>query len=254
MEKIDNVIDLLNPGPYDSDEERKIKSKIREDLEDDISRLKERYPLSPAHSKQDGLPARDKAYDELLYDLAKKYEKIIEMENNKNNIEKFFMDPEEAPKIPGNFSTLYLLRRDINRCFCNSIIWPGTMCILAGIDLLGKFYVGDDSKGKVGERFDSFLQAFIVSNGENYNILYSLRNSMLHSFGLYDDNHRIILNQDKENFIREDNGSYIISVYILRERFEDGIKKFKFTLVSDKNNAKENFNKMFPKYGIIKIG
>ena len=60
-----------------------------------------------------------------------------------SNIELFFEDPLAPPRPrPTFYGVLYLLRRDIITCFNNVAEWPGIMAILAGIDLLGKFYVG----------------------------------------------------------------------------------------------------------------
>jgi hypothetical protein len=57
----------------------------------------------------------------------------------------FFRDPHIEPVIPGKMSVLYLLRRDVMHCFDHNIVlFPATMTILAGIDLLAKFYAGND--------------------------------------------------------------------------------------------------------------
>jgi hypothetical protein len=172
-------------------------------------------------------------------------------------IESFFKDPDEEQELPGKFSTLYLLRRDINQCFKNSILWPTTMCILAGFDLLGKFHAGNDDRGQVGKRFQEFLRAFVLENLENkkeVEVLYSLRNSMCHSFGLYDNKYHIVLNRDKTKFISPQSKTdkkYRISVYLLKEKFENGIENFKKTLTKPDKIAK--FDRMFDKYGSIWI-
>jgi len=177
-------------------------------------------------------------------------------------IERFFKDPDEEPELSGEFSTLYLLRRDINQCFKNSLLWPTTMCILVGFDLLGKFYAGNDNRGCVEERFENFLRAFVLENLENkkeieeeVEVLYSLRNSMCHSFGLYDNKYHIVLNKDKKKFISlpqsETDKTYRISVYLLKEKFENGIENFKKTLTKPDKIAK--FDLMFDKYGSIWI-
>lgn len=56
------------------------------------------------------------------------------------------------------------------------------MTVLAGIDLLGKFYKGDDSPNGVGQRFKNYYEKYI--DNKNADTIYQLRNSMLHSFGL----------------------------------------------------------------------
>ena len=108
----------------------------------------------------------------------------------------FFEDPRNEPKPPGTYGILYLLRRDISRCLRenptaekkmegNPIIWPAAMLVMAGIDLLGKFYKGKDDTGKVGKRFINFLKNYFNICQEDAEIVYQLRNSLLHSFGLY---------------------------------------------------------------------
>jgi hypothetical protein len=44
-------------------------------------------------------------------------------------------------------------------------VWPGAMAIFAGVDLLGKFYAGNDATDRVGDRFRGFLEAFSI--GQN---------------------------------------------------------------------------------------
>lgn len=69
----------------------------------------------------------------------------------------FFENPKLYRSPPGEFGILYLLRRDIDQCIAGSILWPGAMAIMAGIDLLAKFAAGDDAVGQVGNRFRDFL-------------------------------------------------------------------------------------------------
>jgi hypothetical protein len=66
----------------------------------------------------------------------------------------FFMSPRTRRSVPNEFSVLYLLRRDIGTCMgvdadtgqpvAHQALWPGAMAMLAGIDLLAKFYAGKD--------------------------------------------------------------------------------------------------------------
>ncbi|HEY9684285.1 MAG TPA: hypothetical protein V6C86_22085 [Oculatellaceae cyanobacterium] len=107
--------------------------------------------------------------------------------NLNDRLDFFFRDPTTEPVIqPGNnrFSNLYLLRRDINTCFASAAIWPGVMGIMAGIDLVAKFHAGTDVTG-VGDRFRTFVDQYITHDAPNSEVIYQLRNSMLHSFGLY---------------------------------------------------------------------
>ena len=114
------------------------------------------------------------------------------MNNRKNKIieeqiELFFFDPLKIQK-PNKYGVLHLLRRDIYSCLGysfeplkkerESIIWPAAMTIFAGIDLLAKFYDGDDL-GSVGTRFKKYCKEYIEK--DNAEIIWKLRNSMLHS-------------------------------------------------------------------------
>jgi hypothetical protein len=89
------------------------------------------------------------------------------------NINLFFQDPLDEQESQKEFGVLYLLRRDVD--FCLGInrrskkttevqgvaIWPGAITIMAGIDLLSKFYEGHD-EGNVGSRFCRFLTRFFA--------------------------------------------------------------------------------------------
>src|SRR5262245_31828370 len=62
--------------------------------------------------------------------------------------------------------------------------WPGAMTMLAGIDLLAKFFAGSDKRGQVGDRFCGFVERFLVGlTQSDREVIYQLRNSLLHSFG-----------------------------------------------------------------------
>jgi hypothetical protein len=75
-----------------------------------------------------------------------------------DDITLFFTDPAVEPSVPGTFSILYLLRRDVSHCISEGhTLWLGGMGILAGVDLLGKFLAGSDETGKVGQRFTTFI-------------------------------------------------------------------------------------------------
>ncbi|RZA01145.1 MAG: hypothetical protein EOP47_11770, partial [Sphingobacteriaceae bacterium] len=115
------------------------------------------------------------------------------MENINQKID-FFFKPSTDEPIGPEFSSLYLLRRDIftalgydpntMEAINYRVLWPGVMCILAGIDLLGKYLAGDDVNSSVSERFRNYYEKYF-DNKHEYEIVYQLRNSMLHSFGLY---------------------------------------------------------------------
>lgn len=185
----------------------------------------------------------------------------------------FFFEHPGHYRETGRFSYLYLLRREISMCFGEdpndgkkinySAIWPGTMAILAGIDLLGKFYAGDDSgrgnpqKG-VGARFKSFTEKYLIQSKTDAETLYQLRNSLLHSFGLYSKTskgeYRFILTRGSRQFITNTNeGQYVIDVSILWNKFEEEIKSY-FQELYQVHELQKKFEMMFCNYGVARIG
>lgn len=205
------------------------------------------------------------------------------------NIDWYFRNPRLAPYPSEEFSQLYLLRRDIDTCFgtdpntgalwqtidkrtgadiyCKAI-WPGTMAILAGIDMLGKFLAGSDktvgpSKITVRDRIKAFTTRYLGLNDRDADLLFQLRNSMLHSFGLYSEvqdskgkikatyNFILTLGADKLiEHIKDD--YYQIDAQCLRELFELGIIKYEAELRDitrqDNKELSNKFNAMFPKH------
>jgi hypothetical protein len=185
------------------------------------------------------------------------------------DIELFFEDPSQNHGIPRRFSILYLLRRDISVCFGIDIVsgktlnfkalWPGTMAILAGIDLLGKFYAGDDDLGKVGDRFKGYIDAFFnsVSNSDK-DVIYQLRNSLLHSFGLYSKDRK---GREYNFVVDEVNGpiveilggdKYKIDLITLKNIFDLSIDSYKAKLLGD-SSLQLKFNNIFQKYGYTNV-
>jgi hypothetical protein len=202
----------------------------------------------------------------------------------------FFADTTINHTLPYTFGTLYLIRRDIKTCMgFNPDLkdyvktgfraeWPGIMGILTGIDLLGKFYIGDDDYKKSRDRLKKFIREYFKPITENQiNAIYQLRNSLLHSFGLY-SKHEIIsknvlksINEYKFSLVTVGNEfikllwkykaknksvdtyrfKYRISVMALYERFENSINRYYDELII-RNDLMSNFEKMFRKYGRIK--
>lgn len=119
-------------------------------------------------------------------------EKIIS-QRFKRERDLFFEDPVNYVEA-NKSSILHLLRRDIYRCMgytiqngmwvknAEPIIWPGSMAVLTGIDLLGKFYAGNDDGG-VASRFKAYCEKYICSQ-DDAQVIYKLRNSLVYSFGL----------------------------------------------------------------------
>ena len=201
----------------------------------------------------------------------------------------FFRSPRQIPGKGDDFSQLYLLRRDIETCFgidpntglqmrpvdernhsalyCKAI-WPGTMAVLAGIDLLAKFFEGSDNsggKGKhgVGKRFKKFARKYMRLTKEEANLIYQLRNSLLHSFGLYTEEKDKKWRVNARYYFQLCQGSheliapkykdiYCIDVDCLRSRFDSAIAEYLSDLNSPLRRGYKtritNFRKMFRKH------
>ncbi len=206
-----------------------------------------------------------------------------------SNLDWFFRSSRSAPNRGERFSQLYLLRRDIDTCFgvnpntglpfcvvdpttgartsCEAI-WPGTMAILAGIDLLGKFRAGTDvTRGpgsvSVRQRFVDFSRLYLSLSETDAYLVYHLRNSLLHSFGLNsektDDKGTVTATYDfilsrgagklLEHFTSD---FYRVDVQCLRDLFERAIARYEAELRdnsrSDYQDLNDKFNAMFPKH------
>jgi len=182
----------------------------------------------------------------------------------------FFEDPWVYRSPPGQYGVLYLLRRDINSCLGaeaglanrthRQIQWPGAMSILAGIDLLAKFLAGEDGLGGVGNRFRCFVDRYFHLSAAETEAIYQLRNSMLHSFGLYSQ----LRNGTVYRFTLVSYGArplvrhtppehYVVDVISLHEDFERAVGEYHRDLQGD-SALQQNFLGMFPNYGAIHIG
>lgn len=180
----------------------------------------------------------------------------------------FFQDPYifvEASKS----SKLHLLRRDIYCCMGYTkvddkvhklikddniypIIWSGAMAVLAGIDLLSKFYAGSDNQAQVGSRFKTYCEKYIDS--DNAEVIYQLRNSLLHSFGLFSKTKTATYyfqvsscRNELVTLLPNIRPNYNIDLYTLWDKFEQSIEKYKEDIEKD-DSLKENFLKMFDLY------
>ncbi len=192
------------------------------------------------------------------------------LQNNyiQQNIHFFFEDPHVYHPPPGDYSVLYLLRRDIHTCLGfnpntrnsideNRALWPGTMAIMAGIDLLAKFYAGNDNRGQVSQRFRDYVRTYFQNISQrDADTIYQLRNSLLHSFGLYStDNqgneYNFILVPSIENCIQYcENDIYVIGIHDLHNQFENSIENF-YNDLQTNADLQLHFNNMFQRYGIV---
>jgi hypothetical protein len=178
---------------------------------------------------------------------------------------KFFEDPAVDHPPPYEYSVLYLLRRDIAYCMGDDpssvkALFPGVIGIFAGIDLLAKFCAGSDTSS-VGRRFRRFVgQYFGPLSSRQQEILYQLRNALMHSFGLYAfdrqrkrtyrfelcDGSGPLLEPAADDWFR-------IHVRTLYEAFEEAVEAYRQDLQRDEA-LKAKFTAMFPRYGWIARG
>lgn len=179
----------------------------------------------------------------------------------------FFRNPQEEPERPDTVGSLYLLRRDVNdmrRDMPNAALWPRAMVILAGIDLLAKFYTQNDSNGGVSERFREFVGRFITTDGttsRNTWALFHLRNSLLHSFGWYSkgqgNKYRFTLARDSNAWLvqqdQTDSESWVANLTELEIRFERSITQYE-ALINSPSEQESFSTDMFLKYGWSNIG
>lgn len=188
-------------------------------------------------------------------------EKLLTFESKRDL---FFEDPVNYVEASES-STLHLLRRDIYSCMGYTIqngkwhkniapiIWPGAMAVLTGIDLLGKFYAGNDD-GKVGSRFKAYCEKYICSP-DDAKVIYKLRNSLVHSFGLSSASYLFQVSSSRQDLVKllHVEGTdyyYKIDLYTLWKKFEQSIEKYKQDLAKD-SNLQNNFFAMFKLYGMV---
>jgi hypothetical protein len=186
------------------------------------------------------------------------------------NADLFFLPPRTKVDPPNWFGVLYLLRRDIDLCMgidpttgvavSYRAEWPGAMAILAGIDLLAKFFAGSDQRNKVRDRFRDFLKAFFIGTSEaDRNVIYQLRNSLLHSFGLYSEDknttYRFFLTSDKTLPLvsHPQPDQYWVDLSALHGEFEKAVVAYQAALEADPK-LQGKFAAMFGNYGRIHIG
>lgn len=186
-----------------------------------------------------------------------------------DKLELFFKDPHVPCEVPGNFSTLYLLRKDAWKCYgCDpdgcvettKVLFPGAMTVFCGIDLLAKFHCGDS--GPVTVRFKQYVQEFFPSGQSLPNLaqhVYGLRNCLMHSFGMRDrakSSGKITygIKADETDTVllvelREDEW-YVIDIVTLHSEFEASIEAFKKHVLRNQSSH-QTFSEMWDRYGSL---
>ena len=181
----------------------------------------------------------------------------------------FFEPPTSHRPPPNRYGLLHLLRRDVIQCLgrdptSNSTIefralWPAAMGMLAGIDLLAKYFAGSDKSGSVGVRYREYLNKYFQPLGpDDAEILYQFRNALIHSFGLFSESksktyHFGMSMTDTKLITPRPNNRYTIDVYVLHQKFEDSVSQFQSDLDAD-SNLQAHFAAMFGKYGSVSYG
>jgi hypothetical protein len=141
------------------------------------------------------------------------------------------------------------------------------MAILAGIDFLGKFLAGTDKtrgpkSASVVQRFTGFATRYLGLTGADARVVYQLRNSLLHSFGLYSEDtgkkgsvttYNFVLARGAGVLVKDlGNDFYRVDVQILRKLFEQAVAKYEADLRntsrSDYRELTDRFEAMFPKH------
>ena len=188
-----------------------------------------------------------------------------------DKIELFFKDPHSPNDVPGDFSSLYLLRKDAWKCYgCDPsngtettpVLFPGAMTVFCGVDLLAKFYESDS--GSVGDRFKNYVRDFFPSGRLSADVpthVYGLRNSLMHSFGMRDRKKKAagdVCYGIKVDYCHKDDlvvelksGEwFVVDLLLLHEEFEASIEEFKKHL---HRNAilHQQFSEMWDRYGSI---
>jgi hypothetical protein len=181
-------------------------------------------------------------------------------------IDFFFKNPNVFTDEPGKKSILYLLRRDIMTCFGldantnepiqTAAFFPGTMATMAGIDLLAKFYEGNDEIKNSKKRFLAFVKEYI--DDTHGDIIYQLRNALIHSFGTYSKGkdgmqYRFKLDTESPQLITQiDETNYLVNIKLLREQFESGCEQYYKDLFYS-SALRQKFMWVFEQYGFIFI-
>jgi hypothetical protein len=150
-------------------------------------------------------------------------------------LDAFFRDPEEDPQETYN-SPIYLLRRDINICLNSSkpAIWPATLLLFTGFDILASCY---SDKGGNGAQFKDFCKNLLNIDDRKNDGLYEFRNALTHDYCLTDvtsgsgRKSKIMVTYkeiDTELIeFNKDGVDYRISAYLFKKEFERGLEEMK---------------------------
>ncbi len=182
----------------------------------------------------------------------------------------FFREPSTIDPKATAQSTLHLLRRDIIQCLGRNpttgqpmmdfpALWPATIGILIGIDLLAKHFAGSDKKGTAGKHFRSFFDKYFpTQTSDDAEVIWQLRNALIHSFGMRSYHAKSGKDYKFRMDVRsgaliERTHDYLISLPTLHSCFESAIRNYREELNAD-SKLQANFTKMFALYGSVPWG
>ncbi len=197
--------------------------------------------------------------------------------NLDETIEFFFTDPTVA--VQGDKkSVLYLLRQEAQDSFIGRVmpedevvafsrkekhrIFATALVLFAGIDLLSKYYAGDNGKGGVGQRIGDFTERYFF-RGHGTPQVYAdvfyvgCRNPLVHSFNLHNAKFGLSLlsNPDMAKsclwHVKRSANQYAFIIEGLFNDFVKACRAYRADLQTDAAALRANFEKMFGLHGTI---
>jgi hypothetical protein len=184
-------------------------------------------------------------------------------------IEEFFLAPDQKVEVPGFVSPLYIIQREVLKCFGENpdsgsptpfkAILPGTTAIFIGIDLLSQCYFGNLKPKSSTKRVKIFLQNYFRLNPEEQETLYRFRSALTHTFGMYSFDEslkkefRFKLLMGKETILEKRSASvYDVHALALKNQFFKAIHFYQLHLQKSEN-MQQKFMKVYRKTGKMQI-
>jgi hypothetical protein len=187
----------------------------------------------------------------------------------------FFDAPENFASPFGLKSTLQQLRRELQmtlydvdeimpedvarwRQFQPRRLFASIGLMMTTIDLLAKMHAGRDD-GRIGDRFQRFCRAFLpgISTSAQSAVLWSYRNSLSHSFGLYDRKRVLSIRQINTLYRplqnRRGTNRWALRLVDLQISLMIATGGYRRRILSDPRTAQRFSGEMFSRYAILPI-
>jgi hypothetical protein len=198
----------------------------------------------------------------------------------------FFAEPDPTVTA-GLRSPLALIRQEAQDCFLGTVVVPEptewdfsdphrlfatAMILCSGIDLLAKFYTGQDDQDQersgearkgVSKRFREFAERFIVNDSDDpetaAKVLYEgARNPITHSFTLHNrQDHKVMfgLGFDRHEVVALPIAPEVLCAISLEQLFRAFFRAIREYQAAVRGSEKfqDNFSKMFTKYGTVQM-